>query len=64
MGDKYGGANFVEQGGVGIGIDLEIYRADGRCHLTEILVKCLRVTAELHALEVIGPNAHAEAVEP
>ena len=64
MGDEYGGTNLVEQGGIGIGIDLEIYRANGRCHLTEILVERLRVTAELHALEVIRPDAYAEAVEP
>ena len=62
MGDEYGGTNLVEQGGVGIGIDLEIYRADGGCHLSEILVECFRGMAELYALEVIRPNAHAEAV--
>ena len=64
MSDKDGRTDFVEQGGIGVGIDLEIYCADGGCHLAEILVERLRVAAELHALEVIRPDAHAEAVEP
>ena len=64
MGDEDSRADLVEQGSIGIRIDLEIYRADGGCHLTEILVERLRVTAELYTLEVIRPNAHAEAVEP
>ena len=65
MSDEHGRACLVEQGGVGIRIDIEVYRSDSRRHLPEILVQgFLRVAAELHAFEIVGPDAHAEAVEP
>lgn len=64
MSDEHGRACLVEQGGVGIRIDIEVYRSDSRRHLPEILVQGFRVAAELHAFEIVGPDAYAEAVEP
>ena len=32
--------------------------------MPKVLVKGFRVMAELHALEVVRPDAHSEAVEP
>ena len=64
MGNEYRRSYFVEQCGIGVGIDLEIDRTDIGGHLSEILVQRLPVAAELHALEIVGPNPHPETVEP
>ena len=61
---EYGGAYGIEQRGIGVGVEFEVYRSDGGCHLAEVLVECFFVTAELYAFEVVGPDAQAEAVEP
>lgn len=64
MGDEDSRTYPVEQCGIRLGVDIQIGRAESWRHLTEILVQSLLVAAELHALEIIGPDAHAETVEP
>ena len=54
----------VEQSSVGIGIDFEIRGTDVRCHLAEILIERILVTAELYPFEIIRPHTETKTVEP
>ncbi|MNH14173.1 hypothetical protein D3C79_737610 [compost metagenome] len=62
--EQDGRAGFIQHRRHGLGDDLDVEGAGIGSHLAEVLVQCVLALGKLHPVEVAGPNAEPELIEP